>query len=101
MNPFSGSLNRIGFLVWSILLIAWVISFGVMIDATKAHHGGAYWLPFRIGWGIVFAIVSLLVLVRRLQNAGLSGWLVILWLVPVFGNFLWLVLFFLPPKKSA
>jgi uncharacterized membrane protein YhaH (DUF805 family) len=97
MNPFTGSLNRVGYLVWSILLILWVIGFGVLIDATKAQHVGVYWLGFRILWMLVLIALSLLVPMRRIQNAGLSLWLVLVMIVPFASMIFWFALFFIPP----
>ena len=98
MNPFAGTLNRLGFLLWSIVLIAWVLGFGLMIDATKSHHVGAYWLPERIIWGVILLYFFVLVSLKRIQNAGLSSWLIILSLLPYVGFVFWFVLFFIPPK---
>jgi uncharacterized membrane protein YhaH (DUF805 family) len=101
MNPFAGTLNRLGFLFWSILLIAWVIGFGLLIDATKAHHIGVYWLSERIIWGIILIFFSILVSVRRIQNAGLSNWFIVLSLIPYLGFVFWFILFLLPPKSKG
>jgi hypothetical protein len=98
MDPFSGTLHRAGFLLWSVVLIAWVISFGLIIDSTKAHHIGAYWLPERIIWAMIFLYFFVLVSLRRIQNAGLSNWSVILALLPYAGFIFWFVLFFIPTK---
>jgi uncharacterized membrane protein YhaH (DUF805 family) len=101
MNPFTGSINRQGFLLWNALFFFWVLGFGLLIDATKAHHSGVYWLPFRLGWFLILAIVSILVLIRRLQNAGLSLWLALLELLPFIGLIFWIALFFIPPIKRG
>lgn len=101
MNPFSGTLNRSGFFIWSILLIAWVLGFAVLIDATKAHHVGVYWLPERIIWGVILIFFSALIILRRIQNAGLSIWFIILAFMPYVGEVFWLILFFLPPKSIS
>jgi uncharacterized membrane protein YhaH (DUF805 family) len=98
MNPFTKDLSRLGFLLWSILLIIYVVGFGVLIDRTKAHHVGVYWLPLRVVWGVILIVISLLVVYRRLQNAGLSRWLILVSLIPYIGELLWLALFFIPPK---
>jgi len=98
MNPFAGTLSRLGFLLCSIVLIAWVVGFGLIIDATKSHHVGAYWLPERIIWAIILLYFFVLVALRRIQNAGLSNWFVILALLPYAGSVFWIVLFFIPPK---
>lgn len=101
MNPFIGSLNRVGFLIWNILLFAWVIGFGLLIDATKSQHVGVYWLSLRIIWGLVLVVISILVFFRRLQNTGLSLWLAIIAIIPFVSSIFWLALFFIPPKQQT
>jgi uncharacterized membrane protein YhaH (DUF805 family) len=97
MNPFSGSLNRLGFLLWSLLFLAIVLGFGASIDATKSQHVGEYWLPYRILFVIVFVSLSILIFWRRIQNAGLSYWFMILWFIPLVCDIFWISLFFIPP----
>jgi uncharacterized membrane protein YhaH (DUF805 family) len=100
MNPFTGTLDRIGFLIWSLICLAIVFQLGLTIDMTKADHEGMYWLPYRIIIGSVGVVLSSLIIVRRLQNAGLSSWLAIIGLIPVFGTAFWVAMLFVPPKRA-
>ena len=101
MNPFTGNLNKTCFLVWSVPIIASLVSFGLLIDATKVHYAREYWPPFRILWGITLIGFSVLVLVCRFQNVAVSVWLVLLTLIPTAGPILWFVLFLYPQSRTV
>ena len=99
MNPFKGTLNRLGFLLWSVVCISILLGFGWLIDATKVGHSGVYWLGLRCLFIAAWVALAFLVLARRLQNASYNPWFCILWLVPGFGFLFWVALLFIPPKR--
>jgi uncharacterized membrane protein YhaH (DUF805 family) len=100
MDTSVGSLDRRGYLIWNSILVLIAILFGSVIDATKAHHAGAYWTALRVAFSVLFVVVFVVAVVRRLNNAGLNMWLVLVSLVPIVGQLFWLALFFVPPKKK-
>lgn len=100
-ESFFDTLNRLGFLLWSTLLIVWVLGFGSTIDANKIHHVGVFWLVGRVIWWIVLISIAVLASFRRIQNAGLNSWLAILSIIPYIGYVFWAILFFIPPKKKV
>lgn len=51
--------------------------------------------------GLVFIIPGIAVGVRRLHDAGLTGWLILISLVPLLGWLIMLVLTLLPPNNST
>jgi uncharacterized membrane protein YhaH (DUF805 family) len=99
MNPLSGTLSRLGFLFWSILLIICLLGFARLNNVAEAHHVGA-WTTERLVVAAIIAIIFLVVFLRRLQNAGLSSWLVILAVPPVVSSVFWVILLFIPPKSK-
>jgi uncharacterized membrane protein YhaH (DUF805 family) len=101
VNPLSNTLSRTDFLKWNMIALVVLIGFGISIDATKANHVGLYWLSYRIAFCLIWGGITLLILIRRLQNAGLSSWLLLCFLIPFVGVILWFVLFFIPTKKHS
>jgi uncharacterized membrane protein YhaH (DUF805 family) len=99
MNPFTVTLTRTGFLIWSIICIVILVGFGLSIDFTKASHQGTYWIAYRLLFILFFFGALTLTLIRRLQNAGLSSILFLIVLFPGIGQILWFSLFFIPTKK--
>lgn len=99
MNPFTGQLDRIGFFVWTVLLIVVGAGSAILLNSVDPDREGAYWVISRVAYIAVLIPLSLLVSARRLQNAGLSGWFAIpIALVPFLGALFWLALFVIPPK---
>jgi uncharacterized membrane protein YhaH (DUF805 family) len=99
MNPFTGSLNRLGFLIWSLIPWVFMIANAIVIEVTKKDHQGNYWLGYRVLVVSIFIGVSLFATVRRLENAGLNKWLALLSIVPFVGLVFWVALLFIPPKR--
>jgi uncharacterized membrane protein YhaH (DUF805 family) len=101
MNPFKGSITRTGFLLWSIVCIMILVTFGLRISFSQASYSGIY-LPIDrvIFVSLVFWSIGILILLRRLQNAGLSAALALLLLCPVAGQLLCIALFFIPAKAK-
>ena len=88
---FSGRAHRTEF--WMFVLINLIIAFILgLIDAQLGLLGPT-------GYGVISGIYSLVVLVptiavtvRRLHDTGRSGWWILLWLIPVVGFIILLVL---------
>jgi uncharacterized membrane protein YhaH (DUF805 family) len=91
MNPFSGSINRKGYLVWNIALslIFYLIRFSL-------HSKSALTIYY------VFAlIIGTLLIVRRLQSTGLNMWLLLCLLLPIANLIFLIALFFIPPRSNT
>jgi uncharacterized membrane protein YhaH (DUF805 family) len=99
MNPFTGPLTRFGFFVWtfaySVVVLFAFISF---MDGVKGSHKGKYWLAYRLIFVFLLIGVSILAYLRRIQDAGLSKSLIVLWLVPIADVIFWFILLSLPSK---
>lgn len=94
MNPFTSSLTRLGFLVWFVLLIP-LYSVLLIISLSDSISSGVS----LISWILLISIIlmNLLIIIRRLQNAGLSIFLsLVFFLIPMAI----IILFFLPPKAK-
>lgn len=102
MNPFIGSLNRLGFLFWFI--VAFIIYYSdISFLYSKPGYALAsgsglsgldifyYWLLFGISGAIL-----LLAILRRFQNTSLRWWFTF---TVVFFPLLLAILFFMPPQK--
>lgn len=91
MNPFTSSIDRKGYLVWNIglSLIYYLIRFSL-------HSNQALIVYY------VFAlIIGILIVVRRLQNAGLNMLLLLSLLLPLANIIFLIALFFIPPGAST
>lgn len=99
MNPFTGSLTRLGFLVWSLPLpVLYVVPLlGALSDTPITGIGNIMlWMMLIAGIGL-----TLLVLVRRLQDVGFTKWYLVLALListPLV-YIAWPVLLFVPSKS--
>jgi uncharacterized membrane protein YhaH (DUF805 family) len=96
MNPFTGSLNRLGFLAWSLPLpILYVVPLlGAMSDTPIVGvENIVLWLMLIVG-----LVLTLLILVRRLQDVGFTKWyLAVALLISIPLEYIvWLILFFVP-----
>lgn len=97
MNPFTGKLNRIGFLIWSILLVP-IFSFTALLSlgASLSEEPGSSDLFLVIA--VAGFILYMVVVMRRLQDTGLSLFLMILF---VFMPITSVILFFLPSRSQT
>lgn len=102
MSPFTGQLNRVGYLVWNVCVVGGGVATALLINSvTDPRLADTYLAPLRVVLMIVFTALALLLTVRRLQNVGLSGWLAIpIAVVPFLGMLFWLALFFIPSKTK-
>ena len=105
---FSGRARRKEF--WSYVLFVWVTFFLLMYldsvlglggTATGYAEGGS--VGFNMSGGLLsllFALAALVpsiaVSVRRLHDLGKSGWMLLVWLIPLFGWFYLLFLYLQP-----
>ena len=101
MNPFTGTLTRFSYFLWSLFIIAMVVGFGASVDAVKDTQEGMFWPLYRILFILALFTLSILVFIRRLQNAGLSPALICILFVPVFGILFWIIALFFPPKQQS
>ena len=110
-GEFEGRSRRREF--WSFVLFYWlvyvalnvafghpqtIVQFGGVravsgLTGIPALVGGLFWLAS--------LVPSLAVSVRRLHDQGRSGWLMLLWLIPLFGWFALLVLYCLPGTQGS
>jgi uncharacterized membrane protein YhaH (DUF805 family) len=97
MDPFTGTLTRLGFLLYSIVLVICLLGFGKLNNLAEVHYVSR-WTIERVILGIILVIFIALIFIRRIQNAGLNNWLVILSVVPIISTILWVLLLLKPTK---
>ena len=96
MNPFKGTLDRLGFLIWTLLLIPaylFVLLAGIANDSSSLVSEIVVFLILGL-----LMLFTLLVATKRLQNAGLNKWLALLLLLFPYA---WPVLFFIPTSSKV
>ena len=91
MNPFTGSIDRKSYLIWSIALSLIYCAIRFSFNST----------PVLIVYLGVSLLLSLLLVVRRLQNTGLNMWLLLTLLLPLANIIFLIALFFIPPQTST
>ena len=101
---FSGRARRLEFWLWSLLvLVAMIvatyldINLGLGGSATGTQEGASLSFNVNLGpLGIVLLLATLIpnlaVSARRLHDIDKSGWMLLLWLVPIVG---WAILLYL------
>lgn len=98
MNPFTGSLNRVGFLVWNLplLFLYGIPLLGAMSDTPITGMGNI------LLWTMLIAgiLLTALIILRRLQDIGFTKWsLALAFLISIpLGYIAWPVLLFVPSK---
>jgi uncharacterized membrane protein YhaH (DUF805 family) len=102
LKPFGaqGRIGRLRYLAWSLVLMA--VGFGLLLVASltlafSAVFGSVLLLAFAIG----FIVVATQIGTQRLHDMGLSGWFMLLNLVPVIGTFFPFVLVLVPGNGGA
>lgn len=100
MNPFREKLNRKSYALWSIVDLIFLITAGLIIDATKNTNNAELGYSLGVAMVVGSAIVGIFAIVRRLQDVGHSGWWGLMSLIPFVGLILWIALFFLPSNKQ-
>jgi uncharacterized membrane protein YhaH (DUF805 family) len=101
MNPFKGTLNRVGYLAWYIICILIITAYGASISLSKGRHVGTIWLIYRIIFCLVLGALNFLIYFKRIRNAGLNDWIMVLWFIPLIGGVLGLVLLFIPTANDS
>lgn len=90
-----GRIGRLRYLAWSMALMA--AALGLLLIASTTFAASAVLGMILTGvFGIGFVLVSVQIGVQRLHDVGWSGWLMLLYLVPVVGTFFPLVVLLLP-----
>lgn len=111
---FNGRASRSEYWWWQLItgVVALVLSIistsvaasGMTMGADGTPEPGPGFAPFMIIlgiWAIATVIPNLAVLVRRLHDANLSGWLVLLGIVPIIGGIAVLVFTLLPSQPAG
>lgn len=96
MNPFSESLTRPSFIFWSLFEIGLFILILANLGEIRTYD---LWVRLLIF--ILMCLFGLLIVARRLQNAGLNIFLSVIWILPIVGYIFWAMLFVLPTKQKA
>jgi uncharacterized membrane protein YhaH (DUF805 family) len=89
---FEGRSGRAEF--WWYVLAHIIVS--VVLSLLGQAWGGFYVLGFL--WWLALIVPPLAVGVRRLHDAGNSGWFLLIWLIPVIG---WIILIVMFAQESA
>ena len=91
-----------GFVLFFALTVIFVTVAGVVIDAALGNLDREEPVFTSIFAGLVvlsMLVPSLAVTVRRIHDIGLSGWFILLGLIPTFGNLIILVFAMIPSQK--
>jgi uncharacterized membrane protein YhaH (DUF805 family) len=97
---FQGRIGRVRYLAWTLVLMAsllMVISLCVSVMVSSLVGGG---LLIAVAVA-AFVLVSFQIGVQRLHDAGWSGWLLLLSLVPYIGALFPLLMMIIPGNKNA
>src|SRR6266496_4530976 len=99
---FDGRITRIHFLIGmvvsSILLVTGIF-FIAFISRSIPHFPIPLYTILEYVWLFIVIIFQLSLLARRYRDTGNSGWLSLLYIIPIINIVILLVLFFLPSKK--
>jgi uncharacterized membrane protein YhaH (DUF805 family) len=114
---FSGRAGRAEYWWWALVGVVVAVVLNVVIAAgmetsTDSYAGNAYSAPTpgplsAVGyvllavWGLGVVVPSLALTVRRLHDVNLSGWTILLGLVPFLGGLAVLVFTLLPPNPAG
>jgi uncharacterized membrane protein YhaH (DUF805 family) len=111
---FTGRASRSEYWWWVLVAVAVGIIINIITAAVGASGatvaadgsavpgpGAAVSFVLLAIWGLATIVPSLALTVRRLHDVNLSGWLVLLGLVPFLGGIALLVLTVLPPKPEG
>ncbi|MDP9885901.1 uncharacterized membrane protein YhaH (DUF805 family) [Sinomonas atrocyanea] len=114
---FSGRASRAEYWWWALvgavvgIVLNIIISAG-MVASTSTYSGYAYSAPtlgpvsiigviLAVVWGLAIIVPTLALAVRRLHDVNMSGWMVLIGLVPFVGGIALLVFMLLPPKPEG
>lgn len=114
---FTGRASRAEYWWWALVgavvgvVLNIIISAG-MVTSTSTYSGYAYSAPtlgpvsiigviLAVVWGLAVVVPSLALTVRRLHDVNMSGWMILLGLIPFVGGIIVLVFTLLPPKSEG
>ncbi len=86
-------------IAFSVTVCAGVLSAGAAADGEVGTSALAINALLTL-FGLAALLPSIAVGARRLHDSGKTGWLLLLFLVPLLGNLILLVLFILPPTPG-
>jgi uncharacterized membrane protein YhaH (DUF805 family) len=108
---FSGRASRSEYWWWALFTTVVFLALGIpalVLGSTTSPDGGATpgpaGVPFLVAIGLFYLTVlvpSVALSVRRLHDVGLSGWLVLLGLIPSAGGLVLLIFAVLPPSPAG
>lgn len=93
---FSGRARRTEY--WMFGLVNFAITLVFYVLAFVAHSG--FFILLVALYGLAVLLPSLAVLVRRLHDIGMSGWWILIGLVPIVGSIVLLVFTVLPGNRG-
>lgn len=98
---FSGRARRSEY--WMFILVNIVVSIGlVAVDfAIRIIFNLDYFFLFYPLYLLAILVPSLAVQVRRLHDAGFSGWMILLGLIPFFGGIILLIFYLLDSETGV
>ncbi len=102
LNVFTtqGRIGRLRYLAWTMALTA--AALGLMLVAGMMSAASVVLGVILTGvFGIGFLLVSIQIGVQRLHDLGWSGWLMLLYLVPIIGTVLPLVVLLMPGNPGV
>lgn len=95
-----GRIGRLRYLAWSMVLMS--AALGLWTIASMAFAVSLILGSVLIGiFGLGFLVVSIQIGVQRLHDLGWSGWLMLLYLLPVVGSLFPLVMLLMPGNPGA
>jgi uncharacterized membrane protein YhaH (DUF805 family) len=95
-----GRIGRLRYLAWTMALTA--AALGLMLVAGMMSAASVVLGVILTGvFGIAFLLVSIQIGVQRLHDLGWSGWLMLLYLVPIIGTVLPLVVLLMPGNPGV
>jgi uncharacterized membrane protein YhaH (DUF805 family) len=95
-TDFSGRARRTEY--WMFGLVNFAITLVFYVLAFVAHSG--FFILLVALYGLAVLLPSLAVLVRRLHDIGMSGWWILIGLVPIVGSIVLLVFTVLPGNRG-
>lgn len=86
------------FLVFTVLTVAMLVTVGT---ASRIAPLGALFLLLAVGVSLIFVPASITVMIRRLHDIGMSGWLYLLVLIPYLGAIFLFVCALIPSQAQV
>ena len=86
------------FLLFTVLTVAMLVTVGT---ASRIAPLGALFLLLAVGVSLIFVPASITVMIRRLHDIGMSGWLYLLVLIPYLGAIFLFVCALIPSQAQV